>query len=255
MYILNEKDYIRGVLASKKKPNDLPMGYFIMLIAKYYFNNGEAFEDLIEIVKNKLLEFNIENYQEYKWSNKIVKTCKFLYESEDNSKFKELEYIPIYQKEINLISTLPNDRQKKFMFTLYAIARYMDSDGWINKKDLRGLSEVFKLANVTLTLEKKNEMLHELYANGYISFGKKIDNLNIKVNLCSGADEEVAYKLTDFTNIGNQYIGNFKKGYKQCKCCGKKIRDTGSRKKYCDKCAYDIKLKQNIGYYYEKLNV
>lgn len=240
MYILNEKDYIRGVLASKKKPNDLPMGYFIMLIAKYYFNNGEAFEDLIEIVKNKLLEFNIENYQEYKWSNKIVKTCKFLYESEDNSKFKELEYIPIYQKEINLISTLPNDRQKKFMFTLYAIARYMNSDGWINKKNLRGLSEVFKLANVTLTLEKKNEMLHELYANGYISFGKKIDNLNIKVNLCSEADEEVAYKLTDFTNIGNQYIGNFKKGYKQCKCCGKKIKDTGNRKMYCNVCAEEI---------------
>ena len=225
MYILNEKDYIRGVLASKKKPNDLPMGYFIMLIAKYYFNNGEAFEDLIEIVKNKLLEFNIENY-------------------EDNSKFKELEYIPIYQKEINLISTLPNDRQKKFMFTLYAIARYMDSDGWINKKDLRGLSEVFKLANVTLTLEKKNEMLHELYVNGYISFGKKIDNLNIKVNLCSEADEEVAYKLTDFTNIGNQYIGNFKKGYKQCKCCGKKIKDTGNRKMYCNVCAEEKQLEK-----------
>ncbi len=41
------------------------------------------------------------------------------------------------------------------MFTLYAVARYMDSDGWINKKDLRGLSEIFKLANITLTSDKK----------------------------------------------------------------------------------------------------
>ena len=151
-----------------------------------------------------------------------------------------MEYIPIYQKEINLISTLPNDRQKKFMFTLYAIARYMNSDGWINKKNLRGLSEVFKLANVTLTLEKKNEMLHELYKNGYISFGKKIDNLNIKVDLCNGTDEEIVYKLTEFVNIGNQYIGNFKKGYKQCKSCGKKIKDTGNRKMYCEDCAEEI---------------
>ena len=43
------------------------------------------------------------------------------------------------------------------MFTLYAVARYMDSDGWINKKDLRGLSEIFKLANITLTSDKKTE--------------------------------------------------------------------------------------------------
>ena len=51
MYILNEKDYIRGILVSKKKPDDLSIGYLIMLIAKYYYNNGEAFEDLINIVK------------------------------------------------------------------------------------------------------------------------------------------------------------------------------------------------------------
>ena len=50
-----------------------------------------------------------------------------------------------------------------------------NSDGWINKKDLRGLSEIFKLANITLTSDKKNELLHELYKNGYIYFGKQID--------------------------------------------------------------------------------
>lgn len=240
MYILNEKDYIRGILVSKRKPDDLSIGYLIMLIAKYYYNNGEAFEDLIDIVKNKLLEFNIENYQEYKWSNKITKTCKVLYESEEKSKFRELEYIPIYQKEINLISKLPNDRQKKFMFTLYSIARYMNCGGWINKKDIRDLSEVFKLANITLTQDKKNELLHELYKNGYIYFGNKIDNLNIRVDLVDGKDEDIVYKVVEFAKLGNQYIGNFKKGYKQCKSCGKKIKDTGNRKLYCDKCAEEV---------------
>lgn len=71
------------------------------------------------------------------------------------------------------MESLPNDRQKKFMFTLFAIARYMNSEGWINKKDSKGLSEVFKLANVTLSSDKKKELLHELYSNGYIHFGKK----------------------------------------------------------------------------------
>ena len=64
-------------------------------------------------------------------------------------------------------------------------------------------------------------MLHELYVNGYITLGKKVDNLNIKVQLDDSG--EIVYKVKDFNNLGNQYIGNFKKGYKQCKCCGKRI--------------------------------
>ncbi len=134
------------------------------------------------------------------------------------------------------------------MFTLFAIARYMNSEGWINKKDSKGLSEVFKLANVTLSSDKKNELLHELYSNGYIHFGKKVNNLNIKIDL-GDTDDDIAYKVTQFENIGNQYIGNFKKGYKQCANpgCGRKIRIKSKNDystKYCSKCAYEIKLKQ-----------
>ena len=189
MYILNEKDYIRSVLASKKKPEDLSIGYLIVLTAKYYYINNENIEkkQLVEIVTNKISDMMIYGYQEYKWIHKIENVCDIFYDSEKDKKskqkeeingkdkqFRELKYVPIYQEEIDLINSLPNDRQKKFMFTLYAVARYMDSDGWINKKDLRGLSEIFKLANITLTSDKKSEMLHELYKNGYIYFGKQI---------------------------------------------------------------------------------
>ena len=207
----------------------------ITLIAKYYFDKNKEANELINTVKEKMLEFNLDGYQEYKYYKKIKKSCTALYELETENLFRELEYIPIYEEELSLIETLPNDRQKKFMFTLFAIARYMNCDGWINKKNLKGLSEVFKLANVTLPSDKKNELLHELYINGYISFGKKIDNLNIRVSLSSPGT--IAYKLTSFENVGNQYIGNFKKGYKQCKCCGKKIKDTGNKKMYCTQCA------------------
>ena len=86
------------------------------------------------------------------------KTCIDLYDSESKNLFRELEYVPIYEKELKVVESLPNDRQKKFMFTLFAIARYMDCEGWINKKDSKGLSEVFKLANVTLSSDKKNEL-------------------------------------------------------------------------------------------------
>ena len=227
-------------MASKKKPDDLSMGYFITLIAKYYLAGEIDAESLSKIVKEKLLEFDLENYQEYKYHNKIMKICTSLFDGSIDKNFREQEYIPIYENELKVIESLPNDRQKKLMFTFFALARYMDCDGWINKKTSKGISEAFKLANVTLTSDKRNELLHELYSNGYISLGKKVDNLNIKVQLDDSG--EVVYKVKEFNNIGNQYIGNFKKGYKQCKCCGKKIKIKSEKDystKYCDKCSYE----------------
>ena len=233
-------------MASKKKPDDLTMGYFITLIAKYYFPLLTDKESLSDIVKKELLEFNLENYQEYKYHNKILKICTSLFDGSIDKDFREQEYIPIYENELKVIESLPNDRQKKLMFTFFALARYMDCDGWINKKTSKGISEAFKLANVTLTSDKRNALLHELYMNVYISFSNKVDNLNIKVQLDNSG--EIVYKVKEFKNIGNQYIGNFKKGYKQCKCCGKKIKDTGNKKMYCNKCAIEKQLESDRKY-------
>ena len=167
-----------NILASKKKPDDLSMGYFIVLIAKYYLSDEMDTESLSKIVKEQLLEFDLDNYQEYKYHNKIMKVCASLFDGSIDKNFREQEYIPIYENELKLIESLPNDRQKKLMFTFFVLARYMNCYGWINKKTSKGISEVFKLANVTLTSDKRNELLHELYSNGYISLGKKVDNLN-----------------------------------------------------------------------------
>ena len=59
-------------MASKKKPDDLPMGYFITLIAKYYLSDDMNVESLSNLVKKEILEFNLDNYQEYKYHNKIA---------------------------------------------------------------------------------------------------------------------------------------------------------------------------------------
>lgn len=243
MYILNEKKYIEEILNSKIKPNELSFGYFMILIAKYYFKYCNDKNELCKLVKNKIIEFNLNNYQEYKYHKKILKICNDLYNKKIDYKFKELDYIPIYENEINLVNSLDNDRQKKIMFTLFILARYMNCGGWVNKKDSKGLSEIFKLSNITLSSSKRGKLLNELYNKKYIYFGKQIDNLNIKVNLDESGD--IVYKLTDFKNIGNQYIGNFKKGYKQCKNCGKIIkRATNNNNKYCNNCAKNIQFDQ-----------
>ena len=225
------------MLDCRKKIDNISNNYLITLIAKYYYDKSKTVEELISLVKENMLKFNIEGYQEYKYASKIKTICTDIYNNlETDELFKELEYIPIFESELNVVETLENDSQKKFMFTLFVVARYMNCGGWINKKTSKGLSEVFKLANITLSSNKKNEMLNELYYGGYIQFSKKINNLNIHVNLSDG-HENIVYRVTSFKNIGNQYIGNFKKGYIQCKCCGKKIKKTNNKKMYCVKCA------------------
>ena len=98
MYVLNEEDYIRGILASKSKPSDLGMGYLITLIAKYYYSEEYDVADVVEIVKMKLREMNIPLYQEYKYHPKIQNICSALYDGKISKDFRKREYIPIYKE-------------------------------------------------------------------------------------------------------------------------------------------------------------
>lgn len=59
MYILNEKEYIREILASGNKPDNISNGYLITLIAKYYFDRGKDPNILIDTVKAKMLDTKV----------------------------------------------------------------------------------------------------------------------------------------------------------------------------------------------------
>lgn len=114
MYILNERDFIRGVLLSKQKPNDISIEYLIKLIAKYYYSPDIEVSELINVVKSKMMEFCIFEYQEHLYINKIKTTCAAMCDPESTvHNFKEIEYIPIYKKELDVINTLKLDREKK----------------------------------------------------------------------------------------------------------------------------------------------
>lgn len=244
MYIMNEQEFINEILIEKKKPGEVSMKYLITLLAKKYINENHIYyNDLSNAIKAKLNEFRIDGYQEYLFAKTINMIAHKLSDNPEMTAFKILDYVPIYQSEIDKISLLDTYRKKKFLFTVYAIARYMDSNGWINKKDLSGIGEVFKLANIQMTQKEKLDLIHDLYVKGFITFSKRIDNMNIHVDLSDGENDEIAYKIYEFKNLGNQYIGNFRNGYKLCEICGKKIKIRNNRHKYCDACAREKILK------------
>ena len=110
--LFRSKEYIGNILASKEKPDDLPVGYLITLIAKYYCCDTITADALSDITKKKLLEFDLDNYQEYRYHNKITAICEGLYSGKIEQGFQEREYIPVYESLLDFIRSLYNDRLK-----------------------------------------------------------------------------------------------------------------------------------------------
>lgn len=244
-YILNEKEYIKGLLCTYEKPAELSVSYLTTLLSKFFVGEYDSVDRLISKVKEELLKFNISGYQEYQYANKIYDICKNIILDESKRTFRETEYVPVYQSDIQMIDKMPSDKYKKILFTLIVNARYMNSDGWINKKTTDGIRDIFKQANIAGGSDYRDDILYELYKAGYISFARSNMNQNIKINFYEH-DDEIAYKVTDFKHLGNQYIGNFKKGYMMCKQCGKIIKITGNKKMYCKKCAEIVNREQTV---------
>ena len=91
-------------------------------------------------------------------------------------------------------------------------------------------------------------MYHTLSELGLIRFSKKIDNTNVRVEFIE--DGEVAVRVSDFRNLGYQYLKYHGEPYFECENCGLTVRQnnkkTGRRQKYCQSCAAEIKIQQTI---------
>lgn len=248
--ILNEKKYVEDIINSSTLPEKVSVNMIITYLTKYYYEIYNSNSEVVDAVCKQMNKFNIDvrYYQEYKCrlrSNRI-------YNALDEGKLdrlKEYTCIPLYKSEYDKIMTCDNDKEKKFLFTLYMLARYTNKYGWVyNPKN-----EIFKLANISSTTKGYNEIIYNLLHNGFIKNTKRVDDVKIGVELAD-TSEEIVVEVTKMSSLGNQFIAFIKDDYKLCECCDKliKIKSKTCPPKYCSKCAYDVKLQQNNTYYHEK---
>ena len=94
-------------------------------------------------------------------------------------------------------------------------------------------------------------MFGQLKDAGMIRFSKQIDNLSVQVLFAE--DGDVALRVTDFRNLGYQYMKYHGEPYFECANCGitTKIanpenKNSSWKQKYCRECAVEIKTKQNV---------
>ena len=241
--ILNEKKYVEDIINSSTLPEKMSVNTMITYLTKYYYIMYDSTSDIVDAVCEQMNKFNIDirYYQEYKCRSRATRICDAI----SNGKMdllREYESIPLYKSEYAKIMTCGNDKEKKFLFTLYIVARYTDKYGWVyNPK-----GELFKLANISATTSGYKDIIYNLLHNGLIKNTKKVDDVKIGVELAD-ISEEVVLEVGKMSSLGNQFMVYVKPGYKLCECCDKlikiKSKHDGSSK-YCAKCAEEIETEK-----------
>lgn len=87
-------------------------------------------------------------------------------------------------------------------------------------------------------------MYFNLKEMGMIRFSKNVDNTNVRV--CFITPGETAMVITDFRNLGYQYLKYHGEPYFECVNCGITIKRNNNKQKYCANCYEEEHLKQRI---------
>ena len=160
-----------------------------------------------------------------------------------------IDYIEITKPEMELIDRLESTQIRILAFTLLCLSKYWNvvnpnGDSWVNSKDC----EIMRMANVNTSIKRQSLLYHQLNELGMIQFSKKIDNTNVKVAFAQPG--ETVLRITDFRNLGYQYLKFHGEPYFECQNCGltvkKKNKGSGRPPKYCDSCAVEIKMQQIV---------
>lgn len=184
---------------------------------------------------------NCEMYNPIKWRGAIAKCVK------EAKKYKMIQIanIGITQQELDIISSMDERRLRKLLFTLICLAKFYNkrsstANDWV----LTEYKDIFRMAHLFVTQKIQTKLLSELYNLGMISFGNKITNLNIHVNVIDHENVPV-WLINDFRDLGNEYV--FKTegtDLMRCEACGLVIRRNKNVQKYCPDCAKKIQAQQ-----------
>lgn len=229
--VLNEREYAEQVLREcslGQKPTET-----LCRVARYYaqwYKRAEVHRLLEEFMLKCDPGINI-----VKWQVTIDRVMKYA------SKYElvDITHIPVTQAEMDICDGLEGKQMKRLMFTLICLAKLANeinpkNDGWVNRPD----KEIFKMANIVTSIKRQSLMLNDLRSMGLIRFSRKVDNININVRCIQ--DGEAVIHISDFRNLGYQYMRHCGEPYFECCLCGLVIKRTNNSQKYCHDCAVEM---------------
>lgn len=176
---------------------------------------------------------NCEMYNPIKWRGVIAKCVK------EAKKYKmvQIENVGITQQELDIISSMDERRLRKLLFTLICLAKFYNkrsgtANDWVSTE----YKDIFRMAHLFVTQKVQTKLLSDLYNLGMISFGSKITNLNIHVNVIDHENEPL-WLIDDFRDLGNEYVFRTEGAdLMKCESCGLVVKKKCNVHKYCTEC-------------------
>ena len=240
--VLDEREWAERAIREHnlgKKPYET-----VGRVAKYYTYEGYKKQD----VRKKLDLFMLScdpSVSLVTWSDTLDSAVKYA------SKYPiiMIDGIGITDKEMEKIDALPGKQLRRLAFTLLCVAKYLHevypkTDYWVSTPD----NEIMSMANINTSIRRQSSMYNQLHDAGMIRFSKKIDNLSVQVLFVE--DGEDVMRITDYRNLGYQYLRFHGEPYFVCENCGitTKIKDPAyiGRKKYCDECSVKVRTRQQV---------
>lgn len=215
-------------------------------VSRYYLDQGYDEKNVKRLVEIFLLQCN-PTASIVKWSG----TIEYAIKRAQRYTAIYIDSINITESELSKIGCLEGRQIKRLAFTLLCLAKYWNSinpnsDFWVNCKD----SEILSMANINTSSKRQAEMYHTLRELGFLKFSKKVDNTNVRVCFADTDDDEPVLKISDFRNLGYQYLKYLGEPYIECKNCGittkASIGVRGRKNTYCRQCANEISIKQRV---------
>jgi len=240
--VLNEHEWAEEMITSRslgKKPYET-----LCRVARYYLDNGIPKKEVRRMLDTFLIQCD-PTASLPRWSNSLDAALAHALKYEAI----EMDGVDITKPEMERIDALQGKQTRRLAFTLLCLAKYWNAvskktDGWVNSKD----SEIMRMANINTSIKRQSLMFHSLNECGMIQFSRKVDNTNVRV--CFIEDGEAVLHISDFRNLGYQYLKYHGGDYFTCENCGvvDKVAksERGRPKKYCRECAAQIAVQQRV---------
>lgn len=236
MLILNEKKYAEDLYNCRN--NDIKsvikkVGYITRYLYTMGCNNEDNYRETV-----KWMNKNHENFDESCYSNLIADAVKQAHKKP----FYNMDSIVITKSELEIIMSLNNLRAEKVLFVLLCMAKQQRvSYGFSGGLVKYSLSDLCKMARISVPTEDREYILNMILNFGYISSPKKNDTKCLIINFIDDSSEselqineldcqELAYVYLNWKNNGN--------GYTRCEFCGRLIKKSKRAKnRYCRDCS------------------
>ena len=138
-------------------------------------------------------------------------------------------------------ASLNDIRKEKIAFVLLAAAKYCNNVSSDNNNRLyMSISDLFKLARVSIPCKERASYLHFAYKEGILDEHVFVGT-NLKIVSFISNESEVVMTLgeDDYKELAYAYLNYKSGGYKRCKHCGKlfKMKKSEPARLYCKDCS------------------